>query len=391
MSSRVIVIVLDGLGIGALPDAALYNDQGSNTLGSILRHVPSIYIPNLRALGLTRAGAAEQPEDHESTVNGCYGALAEKSPGKDTITGHWELMGLELANAFPTYPHGFPPAVIDRFEKEIKTKTLCNKPASGTEVINQLGDEHVKTGYPIVYTSADSVFQIAAHEDIIPLEKLYEFCRIAREILTGGYAAGRVIARPFNGKTGSYARTHARKDFGIAPLGNTILDEITGSGMQVIGIGKIKDIFSGQGISLSIPAADNEKGIEELIKVIQSDLDRGLIFCNLIDFDMVYGHRNDIRGYAHALEYFDNKLNNIRNAMREQDVLVITADHGCDPAFPGTDHTREYVPVLVTGDHLKNGINLRVRETFADVGATIIDLLGLKPWNAGKSFYSEII
>lgn len=390
MIVRVIVIVLDGLGIGALPDASNYNDQGSNTLGSVIDHVPDISIPNLHNLGLNRLIRSHDTAGSPDSINGCYGSMAEKSPGKDTTTGHWELMGLELSPALPTYPHGFPRSIIEKFETLIHTKVLCNKPASGTDVINEFGDEHCKTGYPIVYTSADSVFQIAAHVERIPVMELYRLCTIARHMLINDHAVGRVIARPFNGRSGSYTRTHERKDFSVLPPGRTILDEISGSGMSVAGIGKINDVFSGRGITSHLPAKDNKQGIEGIITSVRSKNQRGLIFCNLIDFDMVYGHRNNIRGFAGALEYFDNKLLTIINAMSDEDVLFITADHGCDPAFPGTDHTREYVPVLGCGRHIKQGIDLGIRKSFADLGATIIDLFGLPPWPVGSSFWREI-
>lgn len=390
MISRVIVIVLDGVGIGALPDAQEYGDQGSDTLGHIINHT-TIRIPHLYALGLKELVAGDLTKNISSSPKACYGKLAEKSPGKDSITGHWELMGLILDKPFPTYPHGFPDEIISAFKKKIGRNILGNKPASGTAIITELGDEHVKTGFPIVYTSADSVFQVAAHESVIPIEKLYEFCRIARRILAGRHGVGRVIARPFTGTSGIYKRiSGGRKDFSIKPPGKTILNAISDAGMNVVSVGKIIDIFSGSGITASYPTKDNVMGIEELIRVSKTENKKGLILGNLIDFDMLFGHRNNVEGFTQALEYFDKKLPEIMNAIGSNDVLIITADHGCDPTFPTTDHTREYVPILVTGMHIKNSINIGMRESFADVGATIIDLLGLNPWPSGKSFYHDI-
>ncbi|MDD3899499.1 MAG: phosphopentomutase, partial [Syntrophomonadaceae bacterium] len=320
---------------------------------------------------------------------GAYGKMQEKSPGKDTTTGHWELMGLVLAQAFPTYPEGFPAELIARFEQQIGCKTLGNVVASGTEIIKELGSEHVRTGYPIVYTSADSVFQIAAHEEIIPLENLYQYCRIARELLREEHAVGRVIARPFIGQSGSFVRTANRHDFSKEP-DITLLDYIIESGQAVIGIGKIKDIFAGRGVTESHFTINNQDGIDKILQVLRKDF-TGLLFANLVDFDQLYGHRNDPHGYARALEEFDQRLPEIMKLLGPQDVLIITADHGCDPTTVSTDHSREYVPLLVYGRELQPGVNLGCRETFADVAATIAEHLGIIYNLAGESFYSCLV
>ena len=311
--------------------------------------------------------------------------MQEKSPGKDTTTGHWELMGLELTQAFPTYPEGFPPDLIARFEKQIGRKTLGNIVASGTEIIKELGPEHLRTGYPIVYTSADSVFQIAAHEEIIPLETLYQYCHMARDLLHEEHAVGRVIARPFIGQPGNFVRTANRHDFSKEP-DITLLDKIKESGQAVIGIGKIKDIFAGRGVTESHSTINNQDGIDKILKVLQKDF-TGLVFANLVDFDQLYGHRNDPHGYARALEEFDQRLPEIMKLLGSQDILIITADHGCDPTTVSTDHSREYVPLLVFGEEVQPGVALGCRETFADVAATIADHLGVDYNLAGDSFY----
>lgn len=381
--ARVLLLVLDSLGVGALPDAYKYGDEGCNTLGNIAKAVNSLKLPHLESLGLGKIIPVKglSPDVH---AKGAYGKMAEKSPGKDTTTGHWELAGLKLTQAFPTYPNGFPFEVIDQFEKKIGKKILGNKPASGTAIIEELGEEHMKTGFPIVYTSADSVFQIAAHEAVIPVQELYKICHIAREILVGAHAVGRVIARPFIGEPGSFSRTPNRKDFSLLPIGKTILDHMQEADFEVVAIGKVADIFAGQGITRVVTAKDNQQNIDKVIQVLKEDFS-GLIFTNLVDFDMLYGHRNDPAGYATALEEFDVRLPEILAELKEDDLLIITADHGTDPTNASTDHTREYVPVLIYYRGIKPNNNLGTRDTFADVAETIGIYLGLKDLNYGKS------
>lgn len=384
MINNVTLIVLDSVGIGELPDAGKYGDEGSNTVSNIIKQVPNINLKNLNKLGL---GLIEGVDGLDVVDNplGSFGRAAEKSAGKDTTTGHWEISGIVLNEPFPTFPNGFPKDLIDRFEKLIGTKILGNKVASGTEIIKELGQQHIETGYPIVYTSADSVFQIAAHEDVIPVEKLYEICKIARSILVDKYAVGRVIARPFEGKDGSFTRTANRKDFSLKPIYKTMLDIIKDAGLEVMAVGKIHDIFGGQGITQSVHTVDNMDGVDKTIEFIKTH-NRGLIFTNLVDFDMKYGHRNNVEGYAKALEEFDNRLPEIIDNMREDEVLIITADHGCDPTTVSTDHSREYIPILVYSNKIKNGINIGTRNSFADIGATILELLGLSGLKNGESF-----
>lgn len=389
MINNITLIVLDSVGIGELPDAYKYGDEGSNTLGNIIKNTKDIKLRNLNKLGLGLIEGVEGLENVENVI-GSYGRLAESSAGKDTTTGHWEIGGIILNEPFPTFPNGFPDELIDRFERLIGTKVLGNKVASGTVILEELGAEHMKTGYPIVYTSADSVFQIAAHEEVIPIDKLYEFCEIARKILTDEYAVGRVIARPFIGKPGEFARTSNRKDFSLKPTEDTMLDIIKKAGLEVMAVGKIEDIFSGQGITKSVHTVSNMDGIDNTIKYI-NEHNKGLIFTNLVDFDMKYGHRNDIEGYARALEEFDNRLPEIIESLREDEVLMITADHGCDPTTASTDHSREYVPILIYGDKIKKGVDIGTRATFADIGATILDLLGLDGLHNGESFAHLIL
>lgn len=385
---RVIIIVLDSAGIGELPDAAEYGDEGSNTLGNIAAAVPGFSLPNLEKLGLGNIDgivgfkAAEEPL-------GCFGKMAERSVGKDTTTGHWELAGITLRKPFPVYPEGFPGDMVERFEKAIGTKTLGNYPASGTVIIKELGQQHVKTGYPIIYTSADSVFQIAAHEDVIPVQRLYEICRTAREILTGEHAVGRVIARPFTGSDGNYTRTANRRDFSLEPPEKTLLDHVKEAGLEVKAVGKIDDIFAGRGITQSIHVKDNMEGVDKTIGFIKERFS-GLIFANLVDFDMYYGHRNDPDGYARALEEFDGRVPEIIDAMARQDILFITADHGCDPTTVSTDHSREYVPLLVYGKEIRMGINLGTRKTFSDLAQTTAEYLGTGGEFDAVSFYGDI-
>ncbi|MFO7152939.1 MAG: phosphopentomutase [Bacillota bacterium] len=389
MIKRVILIVLDSVGAGELPDAALYSDEGSNTLANTAKAVGGLKVPNLQKLGLGNIidieGVAPIPEPEAS-----YGKAAEKSAGKDTTTGHWEIAGIILEKPFPVYPQGFPPEIIEEFEKRIGTKTLGNRPASGTQIINELGEEHMRTGYPIVYTSADSVFQIAAHEEVIPLERLYEICMIAREILQGDHAVSRVIARPFVGTPGKFVRTYNRKDFSLKPPQETLLDKVKKAGMDVYAVGKIWDIFAGQGITREYHTEGNMDGVDKILQAMR-EIERGLVMANLVDYDMLYGHRNDPQGYAKALEDFDGRLPEIFAELKSEDVLIITADHGCDPTTPSTDHSREYVPVLVTGKAIKKGINLGVLDTFSDIGQTVADLLGCEKLPNGKSFKSKII
>ena len=389
---RAVIIVLDSAGIGELPDAAKYGDEGSNTFVNIKKARPDMNLKNMCSLGLGNIdgkdidllGKVENPI-------GCFGKMAEASNGKDTTTGHWEMTGIITENPFPTFTKtGFPYEVMRRLEADTGDMGfLGNLAASGTEIINILGDEHVRTGFPIVYTSADSVFQIAAHEDVVPLEKLYWICEKARAILQGPYAVARVIARPFTGTSGHYVRTKNRRDFSLAPTSTTILDLISGAGKNVTAIGKIEDIFQHRGITVSSHTTNNPDGTEKTIEFIKKDTD-GLIFTNLVDFDMVYGHRNDIDGYKNALEAFDQKLPEIISALKDEDILFITADHGCDPTTPSTDHSREYVPLIVYGKNIKHGVNLGIRSTFADLGKTVVDYLGIENSLPGTSFLKEL-
>jgi phosphopentomutase len=320
---------------------------------------------------------------------GCYGRMAEKSAGKDTTTGHWEISGIILNNPFPVYPDGFPKEIIDTFEKLANTKVIGNIVASGTEIIKMLGDQHVKTGYPIIYTSADSVFQIAAHEDVISIEKLYDMCEKAREILGGEHAVGRVIARPFIGSSGNYKRTDRRRDFSLEPIGKTILDYVKEKGLYVKGVGKIEDIFNKRGITHAVHTHNNEDGVDKTLEYLEESFE-GILFTNLVDFDMLYGHRNDVKAYANALVEFDKRLPEILNALKDDDILFITADHGCDPTTESTDHSREYVPLLVYGKNLKGNVNLGTRSTFCDIAATIAHYLDITAELPGKSFMDEI-
>lgn len=389
---RAIIVVLDSVGIGELPDAKDFGDVGSNTLVNIKKARPQTDLKNMAALGL---GNIQGEDIHllgkTSSPKGAFGKMAEKSIGKDTTTGHWEMAGIITAKPFPTFTEtGFPKEIMDTFEQAIGTKTLGNYAASGTEIIQVLGPEHVKTGYPIVYTSADSVFQIAAHEEVIPLEKLYDICQKAREILSGDYGVARVIARPFIGEEGNYTRTKNRKDFSLEPTGTTILDLAKDKGYNVTAIGKIEDIFEHRGMTRTDHTTNNNDGIDKTIFYTKEEFE-GILFTNLVDTDMIYGHRNDVEGYASALEYFDGKLPEIIAEMKEDDILFITADHGCDPTTPSTDHSREYVPLLVYGKHVKAGVDLGVRKTFADLGQTISDYLELGANFDAESFLNEIL
>lgn len=385
--------MLDGVGIGALPDAAAYGDEGTNTLANTARVVGGLKLPNLQKLGLGNIATIEGVPSNPS-AEGCFGKLAERSKGKDSTTGHWELAGVITEKAFPTYPEGFPKPLLDEFLKRTGCKGfLGNKPASGTEVINELGDEHVRTGFPIIYTSGDSVFQIAAHEEVIPLDQLYRICRIAREqILVGEHSVGRVIARPFRGTSGNYTRTPNRRDYAIAPAGKTVLDLLFEDGVDTIGIGKIDDLFSGRGLREKIHTKSNAHGMEETVNVA-SRLKAGFIMTNLVDFDQLYGHRQNPRGFADALEEFDRQLPRILECVQGNDLLIITADHGNDPTDQSTDHSREYVPVLCFAPSGKRNFNLGNRKSFADVGKTIGEYFDIPNASslAGTSFYSEIV
>lgn len=383
---RLFLIVLDSVGIGALPDAARFGDMGADTMGHISKS-EKFDIPNLCALGIGNIeglgylGAAEKPK-------ASYGKCAESSLGKDTTIGHWEIAGIISQEPLPTYPDGFPAEVMEAFEKATGRKTLCNKPYSGTEVIKDFGEEHLRTGALIVYTSADSVFQIAAHEDIVPTETLYEYCCAARKILCGKHGVGRVIARPFKGEAGNFARTANRRDFSLEPYGVTMLDILKEKGFDVIGVGKISDIFAGRGITRAVLSHGNEECMNASMELSQEDFN-GLCFINLVDFDMKYGHRNDVDGYAAALSSFDAWLPSFMENMRDDDMLIITADHGCDPGDVSTDHTREYTPLLVWGKKFSFA-DLGTRKSFADIASTVLEYFGLQGGVSGKSFYSEI-
>lgn len=380
---RVFLIVLDSLGIGELPDAASYGDQGSDTLGNIARRRP-LRIPNLTRLGLANIRALEGIAPASQPI-GCFGRCALASPGKDTTTGHWELAGIQLEKPFPVYPQGFPPEIIQELEKRIGRRTLGNVPASGTEIIERLGAEHMRTGWPIVYTSADSVFQVAAHEEVIPLDELYRICQIARELLRGEHEVGRVIARPFLGRPGAFVRDQEhRHDYAVQPPPGMLLDRLAEAGTPVCAVGKIYDIYLGRGISQHRPTRDNRHGMEEIIRAA-GEFERGLVFANLVDFDSLYGHRNDVEGFARALEEVDRWLPELLARLGEHDLLIVTADHGNDPTTPSTDHSREYVPLLVWGPRLRRGVNLGTRASLADVGQTVAEVfLGLgRPGAAG--------
>lgn len=375
MERRAIVIVLDSLGVGALPDAAAFGDEGSNTLKHILERMPGLRIPNLRALGLGRLMGAQDAVRADAG----YGKMRERSCGKDTTTGHWEMSGVILDKPFPTFPNGFPKAFLDEFSARTRRPVIGNCTASGTEIIQRLGKQAVEEGALIVYTSADSVFQIAAHEEVVSVEELYGICRTAREMLSGELAVGRVIARPFIGREGQYVRTANRRDFSLEPTGRTMLDAVQEAGMSVLSVGKIFDIFAGRGVTQAHLTHGNAEGERKTLELAQTNFS-GLLYVNLVDFDMLYGHRRDVEGYGHALEHFDETLGQLLEMLRPHDLLIVTGDHGCDPAFSGTDHTREYVPVLMVGG--ARGL-LSERESFADVAATVCKHIGV-PWSVGK-------
>lgn len=390
MIDRVIMIVLDSFGVGEAPDANVYADEGSHTLKGIYDHT-ALALPHLKQMGLYNIDGIGIPEK-ESHVIGAYGKAREQSVGKNSPIGHWEICGYITKEGFKTYPNGFPKELIEEFIQKTGVKgVLCNQVGSGTELLKQYGEEHMRTGYPIIYTSADSVFQIAAHEEVIPVERLYEICEIAKEIVDKPeYNVGSVIARPFIGNCAQdFVRTYHRKDFESQKFGKTILDSISQT-KEVIAIGKINDLFSGRGITRAIHTEGNADGIAKTIEEIKKDTE-GLIFTNLVDFDMLYGHRNNIEGYAEALQYFDKQLPFIMEAMKETDMLILTADHGNDPSTPSTDHSREYIPILIYGKQIHKGINLGIRDTYADIAETILDCLGLEPLENGKSFKKEIM
>jgi phosphopentomutase len=385
---RICLMVLDSAGIGEMPDAAEWGDAGADTIGNILK-TRTVRLPNLQRLGLgnirplTGLPAVEHP-------TGSFGKCALRSNGKDTTTGHWEMAGIILEKAFPTYPNGFPPNVVDMFvERAAVPGILGNVPASGTEIIKQLGEEHVQTGKPIVYTSADSVFQIAAHEEVIPVERLYEICNVARKILDGEHRVGRVIARPFLGTAAdNFARTENRHDYAVPPPNENLLPLLKASGLDVVCIGKIASIYDGVGVTKDLTAKNNEQTVDQTINAFRAD-STGLIFSNLVDFDMLYGHRRDTEGYAKALERFDSRLPEILSSMRDDDLLIMTADHGNDPTREGSDHTREYVPLLVYGESARRGVDLGTRNSLADIGQTIAENFGLR-LSAGESFLQTI-
>lgn len=380
---RVFLIVLDSFGIGEMEDAQAYGDKGTNTLRSVSQS-PEFAMPNMRKLGLFNLDGVDCGVKTEAPA-ARIARMKEASKGKDTTIGHWEIAGILSKQPLPTYPNGFPQEVLEAFSARTGRGVLCNKPYSGTAVIQEYGDAHINTGDLIVYTSADSVFQIAAHEDIVPVEQLYEYCRMAREILQGEHGVGRVIARPFIGPCGGhFTRTPRRHDFSLLPPGTTMLDQLQDAGKSVISVGKIRDIFAGKGITEGVYTKGNEEGIERTLEYLEQDFE-GLCFVNLVDYDMLYGHRNDVDGYARALTYFDGRLPEIMNRLREEDILMITADHGCDPGYTvSTDHSREYTPFLMYGKQVAPE-NLGTRETFADIGATVLDYFGIKPAFSGTS------
>jgi phosphopentomutase len=387
--AKVALIVCDSLGVGEAPDAGDYGDRGADTVGHAAAAVGGLELPTLRSWGfgrLTRIAGVD-PVDPAAAV---VGRMAERSAGKDTTTGHWEMMGVVLDQPFPTYPDGFPPEVIDAFSAAIGRGVLGNKPASGTEIIEELGAKHLETGEPIVYTSADSVFQIATHKRVVPLEQLYSWCRQARALLQGEHAVGRVIARPFDGDPGSFSRTKERRDYALPPAGPTVLEALEGAGVRTLGVGKIEDIFSRRGLAGSDHTGDNETSLDATVRFLGGAEGPTFVFTNLVDFDMVYGHRRDAEGYARCLERLDARLPEVVAALGEDDWLFLTADHGCDPTAPGTDHTREFTPMVAFSPGGTAGRRLADRATFADLGATIADLFGLPPVGPGHSFAADL-
>ncbi|HXG54787.1 MAG TPA: phosphopentomutase [Vicinamibacterales bacterium] len=391
---RVILIVMDSVGIGELPDAATYGDEGSNTLGNIAKVIP-LKVPALRSLGLDRVVDIGAPAPPATDVApeaplGAFGRMAQQSPGKDSVTGHWEIAGLVLERPFPTFPQGFPQEMLSEFERRIGRTSLANKAASGTAIIDELGEQHMASGQPIVYTSADSVFQIAAHEDVVPIEELYRWCEIAFEIAGTGAGVGRVIARPFKGAPGAFERTPNRRDFALTPFAPTLLDVLKDKELPVVSVGKIHDLFAGRGTTSTVHTDCDDEGMDEIAGAMEKT-ERGLIFANLVDFDTKFGHRNDVPGYAENLERFDCRLAVLIPALKAGDVLIVTADHGNDPTTTSTDHSREYVPVMIVGASIKKGIDLGTRATFADLGQTIAELFGAAKLPNGTSFLSDIL
>ena len=388
MFSRAIVIVLDSVGIGELPDAPLYEDQGSNTLGNIAAAGP-LHIPHLAAMGLSKLVALKGVAA-PAAPSAAYGRLAERSAGKDSVTGHWELMGVVLDRPFPTFPNGFPKDLIAEFEERIGRQSIGNVVASGTAIIDELGSLHMETGYPIVYTSADSVFQIAAHEGIVPVAQLFKWCNVAYDLAVKGLGLGRVIARPFIGLPGSFQRTANRHDYAMPPTAETLLDRMLAAGQHVAAVGKVSDLFAGRGISESHPTKSDADGVDK-VEALMATQRSGLIFANLVDFDTVYGHRNDTPGYAKNLERFDARVPGVIAKLKSDDLLVITADHGNDPTTPSTDHSREHVPLLLYGRRVPPGVDLGTRQTFADLGQTLADNFGVGPLPQGTSFLRDIM
>ncbi|MFR0018449.1 MAG: phosphopentomutase [Paraclostridium sp.] len=387
--SRVIWMIIDSVGIGALPDSEKFGDVNVNTLGNIVKNYKDIKLPNMLKLGLGNIDGIDSLEGVESPI-GAFGRASEVSKGKDTTTGHWEMTGVLVETPFKTYENGFPKEIIDEFERKTNRKVIGNKPASGTAILDELGEQQMKTGEVIVYTSADSVFQIAAHEEIISLDELYKMCEIAREIMMGDNAVARIIARPFVGQPGAFERTSNRRDYSLSPFEDTVLDNIKNSNLDVIGVGKIEDIFNKQGITEAIHTKDNMDGVDQTINYMKKE-NNGLIFTNLVDFDSKYGHRRDVKGYKEALEEFDARIPEILENMEDDDILIINSDHGNDPTYKGTDHTREYIPMLICGKNVKSGLNLGTRSSFADIGATVADLLNVKMPKHGNSFKNDII
>jgi len=386
---RIFFLVLDACGVGELPDAAEYGDAGSNTIANTARAVGGLFCPNLERLGLGRITPVDGISADVEALGG-YGKMAEQSAGKDSTSGHWELAGLITKRPFPTYPHGFPDDVIAKFTRLTGYGILGNKPASGTEIIKELGEKHLQTGRLIVYTSADSVFQIAAHTDKVPLEELYRICRIAREMLAGEHAVGRVIARPFIGKPGSFTRTADRHDFSLPPWGKTILDYLQDAGIHTVGVGKIDDLFAGIGLDEKLHTKSNDEGMAATIELART-VENGLVFVNLVEFDMLWGHRNDPENFAAALQTFDRQLSLFLPLLGDHDLLLISADHGCDPTTPSTDHSREYVPILTYSPMLPPGVPLGTRTTFADAAATIAEAFGMSRTGAGRSFWRQLM
>ncbi|MTK12298.1 MAG: phosphopentomutase [Clostridiaceae bacterium] len=389
MIKRTILIVLDSVGIGEMPDAAKYGDVGSDTLGNVSKAVGGLKLPNMEKLGLGNIDGVKNITKCENPM-GSFGKCAELSIGKDTVTGHWEIAGVVLKEPLNTYPEGFSEDIIKEFESKIGRKIIGNKVASGTEIIKELGEEHIKTGSPIVYTSADSVFQLAAHEEVIPLDELYNMCQIARKMFVGEKAVGRIIARPFIGEPRQFARTSNRRDFALDPFDKTMLEYIKEKGISVMAVGKIEDIYNKKGITDAVHIKNNMDGIDKTLEYMKENKN-GLIFTNLVDFDMLYGHRNDAVGYAKALVDVDNRIPEVISSMKEDDILILTADHGCDPTTESTDHSREYIPVVIYGKKIKNGINIGVRKSFSDIVKTILDLLKIENNLYGDSFAKEIL